>query len=214
MQLEELGISVCCLNSAEKNSPNILNEIVDGEYSIVYVTPESALSLQYLFTELQNDDMLCMVAIDESHCVSLWGNSFRSSYTKLACIREWINDVPILTLTATATDHVIKDIIKMLKLEDPLIIKSSFDRPNLYIEMVQIPPVFRWLLFEETFNNRIHQCSGFRVFYPLPQGRSFIKPGRPARNGIQLYGLFKSNVMHRRPHDDLKFTGLCDPVAK
>ena len=135
LQLQKLNISVCCLNSSEKNSHDILNEITDGEYSVVYMTPEYAIKAEYLFTELVEDDMLCLVAIDEGHCVSLWGQSFRESYTKLYEIKEWINDVPMLVLTATATDKVLKDIESILKLDDPIIIKSSFDRPNLYIEI-------------------------------------------------------------------------------
>lgn len=135
MQLQDLDISVCCLNSSENNSYDILNEITDGEYSIVYMTPEYATTAEYLFTELVEDDMLCLVAIDEGHCVSLWGQSFRSSYTELYKLKDYIGDVPMMVLTATATGKVLDDIENILKLNDPKIITSSFDRPNLYIEI-------------------------------------------------------------------------------
>ena len=135
LQLQDLGISVCCLNSSEKNSYDILNEITDGEYSLVYMTPEYATKAEYLFTELVEEDMLCLVAIDEGHCVSLWGQSFRESYTELYKIKDYIENVPMLVLTATATDKVLTDIEHILKLDEPEIVKSSFDRPNLYIEI-------------------------------------------------------------------------------
>ena len=59
---------------------------------------------------------LLMIAIDESHCVSTWGHDFRSSYRGLSNIRKWIPDIPIMALTATATDNVQKDIINTLNL--------------------------------------------------------------------------------------------------
>lgn len=135
LQLQKLSISVCCLNSAEQNSHDILNEIIEGEYSVVYMTPEYATKANYLFTELVDNDMLCLVAIDEGHCVSLWGQSFRESYTELYKIKNYINNVPIMVLTATATDKVIQDMENILNLNKPKIVKSSFDRPNLYIEV-------------------------------------------------------------------------------
>lgn len=135
IQLQQNNISVCCLNSSEENGFNVINEIIDGEYTMIYMTPEYAIKADYIFTQLSKDDKLCLVAIDESHCVSLWGQSFRDSYKKLSLIRKWINKIPIITLTATATDQVIKDIVNILELNDPIIVKSSFDRPNLYLEI-------------------------------------------------------------------------------
>jgi Werner syndrome ATP-dependent helicase len=135
IQLQELNISVCCLNSSEQNSYDIINEIIDGEYCIVYMTPEYAVNAEYLFTELVENDMLCLVAIDEGHCVSLWGHSFRDSYTELYKLKDYIDNIPIMVLTATATDNVLNDIETILKLNNPVIIKSSFDRPNLYIDI-------------------------------------------------------------------------------
>lgn len=135
LQLEEMKIQVCCLNSVQQNSHNIINEIIDGEYRVVYMTPEYACKAEYLFTELAEDNILCLVAIDEAHCVSLWGQSFRESYTHLKNIKEWIGNTPIIALTATATDKIVDDIINLLGLNNPKKVISSFDRPNLYIEV-------------------------------------------------------------------------------
>jgi Werner syndrome ATP-dependent helicase len=135
--LQKIGISVCCLNSTENNSHNVINEIVEGEYLIVYMTPEYAIKADYLFNTLIENKLLGLVAIDEGHCVSLWGQSFRQSYTELYKIKQWIGkyNIPMLVLTATATHNVINDITNILKLDDPVVITSSFDRPNLYLEI-------------------------------------------------------------------------------
>ena len=131
LDLRSKGISVCCLNSAAENSYDVLNEITDGEYSIVYMTPEYAIKAEYLFCELESNERLCVVAIDEAHTVSSWGHEFRDAYRRLNCVRDWLEETPILTLTATATDRVVSDICSVMQLENPAIIKTSFDRPNL-----------------------------------------------------------------------------------
>jgi superfamily II DNA helicase RecQ len=77
------------------------------------------------------------VAIDESHCISVWGNDFRESYTKLNCIREWLPNTPILALTATASKKVREDICTKLSLKNPKMIVGHFDRPNLFISMLR-----------------------------------------------------------------------------
>jgi ATP-dependent DNA helicase RecQ len=77
-----------------------------------------------------------MVCIDEAHEISTWGLDFRSSYTKLNVIREWIPDIPILTLTATASTKVREDISNILSLSDPELIIGNFDRPNLLIRVL------------------------------------------------------------------------------
>jgi len=135
ISLEEKGISVCCLNSTNKNKKKDQKEILLGDMRIIYTTPEYLLSDRGLmFLEnLVEYDMLALIAIDESHCVSSWGHDFRKDYLGLGIIKEMYPDIPLLALTATATEHVQEDIIKNLNLEEPVIIRNSFDRTNLYI---------------------------------------------------------------------------------
>jgi RecQ family ATP-dependent DNA helicase len=77
-----------------------------------------------------------MVCIDEAHAVSTWGLDFRSGYTELKIIKSWLPDVPILTLTATASTKVREDIYKILRLSNPELIIGDFDRPNLHIRVL------------------------------------------------------------------------------
>ena len=133
LQLNKMNISVCCLNSTEDTSSNTIKDIVDNKFRIIFMTPEYAINAQYLFTKII--DNLCLIAIDEAHCISLWGNSFRESYIKLYIIKEWIKNIPILILTATATNRVLNDIQNILKIDNINIIKDNFDRPNLYLDI-------------------------------------------------------------------------------
>ena len=100
------------------------------------MTPEYLVRSQEFIEELYEDHGICCFAIDESHCISTWSDvSFRPEYKNLKLLREWAPEVPILALTATASNKVQKDIIKSLNLIKPLVIKSSFDRPNLHIHI-------------------------------------------------------------------------------
>lgn len=133
--LEMVGkkISVCVFNSekSHEESDSIKKEIMRGAKKLIYMTPEFFVKNEYFIKAIIKS--LTMVCIDEAHAVSTWGLDFRSSYTQLNLIREWIPSVPILTLTATASTKVRQDIIKILGLVNPVEIIGNFDRPNLKI---------------------------------------------------------------------------------
>jgi Werner syndrome ATP-dependent helicase len=135
--LKSICIPVVCFNSNNKNKSDEINKILLGEYKIIYMTPEFLVYCENFLKELYEQDGICMIAIDESHCVSTWGHDFRKSYIGLSCFKEWIPKVPILTLTATATKKVRTDICNILKLDNPKIIIGKFDRPNLYIAAIE-----------------------------------------------------------------------------
>src|SRR5690606_10319963 len=84
-----------------------------------------------------SDINISFIAVDEAHCISEWGHDFRPEYRKLRGMIEQINpELPIIALTATATPKVQDDIVKNLELREPNVFMSSFNRPNLYYEIV------------------------------------------------------------------------------
>nr|XP_006823132.1 PREDICTED: mediator of RNA polymerase II transcription subunit 34-like [Saccoglossus kowalevskii] len=85
--------------------------------------------------DVEEEHGITLVAIDEAHCVSQWGHDFRSAYRTLGSLRNILPSVPFMALTATATPEVQSDIIRSLALKNPLVTCTSFDRPNLYLEV-------------------------------------------------------------------------------
>lgn len=136
LKLEELDIPSCCLNSTVYAKEKLKEEIKENKYRLVYTTPEYIVSQEEFIRELYDTNVLSLIAIDEAHVVSTWAQDFRESYKKLNCLRQWIPDVPIIALTATATKKVENDIVKHLELDNPLIVKSTFDRPNINIKVI------------------------------------------------------------------------------
>ncbi len=99
------------------------------ELKLLYVAPERFADLQFISSLKQAN--VSLFAIDEAHCISQWGHSFRPDYRQMSLLKREFPSTPIIALTATATDEVKRDIAAQLLLKDPLLIKASFDRPNL-----------------------------------------------------------------------------------
>ena len=135
-KLIEMNIPVACLHGNNMNKQKEIFSIIDGEINIVYMSPEYMIMGDgfELADLLLKEDRLGFFAVDESHCISVWGHDFRDTYTKLYRFRKNYPTIPIMALTATATDEVIKDIVKQLNLTDPHIVIASFDRPNIYMK--------------------------------------------------------------------------------
>lgn len=106
-----------------------LQRAADGYYKFLYLSPERLASESFL-KRLQFFQISLLV-VDEAHCISQWGYDFRPSYLKIGEIREYLPDVPVLALTASATPAVIEDIQKHLKFKEPNVFKKSFARDNL-----------------------------------------------------------------------------------
>ena len=95
----------------------------------MYITPEYLEAFTDTLVKLNEKNGISLVAIDECHCVSQWGNDFRPSYRKIGTyLREKLKNVPFMGLTATATPNVRNDIRNNLKLRNPLVTVTSFDR--------------------------------------------------------------------------------------
>lgn len=132
--LQENGIIARALNSAnnETTNANVCFECRQGRVKLLYISPERLLAeMDYLLKDIN----ISLFAIDEAHCISQWGHDFRPEYTQLSALRKQFPDVPIVALTATADKVTRQDILKQLKLRDPEIFISSFDRPNLSLDV-------------------------------------------------------------------------------
>ena len=137
--LRDNGIGATFLNSTlgAKEARSREQAILAGKIKLLYVAPEKLLAERFQpFLELVQQQIgISAFAIDEAHCVSEWGHDFRPEYRQLQLLRQFYPDIPIIALTATATDRVRKDIIQQLALRQPYIHIASFNRPNLYYEV-------------------------------------------------------------------------------
>ena len=129
--LQTSGIAATFLNSSldGDEARKRLSGLHRGQYRLLYVAPERLMLDTFLERALNWD--ITQIAIDEAHCISEWGHDFRPDYRQLAKLRRHLPDVPIMALTATATERVRGDIVKQLKLRDPCCYVASFNRPNL-----------------------------------------------------------------------------------
>ena len=128
------GIAAEVLNSANDEIANrqIAERCLRGDIKLLYISPERLMTeLRWMQTMLK----VSLFAIDEAHCISQWGHDFRPEYTQLGNLHELFPNVPIMALTATADKITKADIIEQLHLKDPQIFISSFDRPNLSLDV-------------------------------------------------------------------------------
>ncbi|KAJ4981678.1 hypothetical protein NE237_032515 [Protea cynaroides] len=131
MSLKQRGVKAEYIGSSQTNSA-VYGNAESGQFDIVYMTPERACSLPSRFWSNLLNVGICLLAVDEAHCISEWGHDFRKEYKQLDKLRGILLDVPVIALTATATDKVRLDITNSLEMNDPFIAIGSFDRENLF----------------------------------------------------------------------------------
>ncbi len=129
------GIRAAFLNSSQlpDERDQVVRDLHAGQLNLLYVAPER-FSLDH-FRQLLTRVQLSMVVIDEAHCISEWGHDFRPDYLSLSELVTLFPHLPIAAFTATATHHVQQDILDKLALRTPLVVRASFDRPNLMYDV-------------------------------------------------------------------------------
>ena len=134
--LQAGGVAATFLNSSltPEETRLRMGELRGGRYCLLYVAPER-LMLPGFVSELRGWNVN-LLAIDEAHCISEWGHDFRPEYRQLAELRDSFKSVPMMALTATATDRVRSDITRQLHLRDPRCYVASFNRPNLNYQVL------------------------------------------------------------------------------
>lgn len=136
--LVQSGVPAAYINSSLSYPQflRVLSNVEHGKYKIIYVAPERLLTDGFLGA--CKKIKISMVAVDEAHCVSQWGQDFRPSYLKIISFVESLANRPIVgAFTATATNDVKEDIKKILRLENPFEITTGFDRPNLFFGVIK-----------------------------------------------------------------------------
>ncbi len=137
-QLRDEGVSCAMLNSNQPldESRRVLRQLEDGFEGLLYVAPERFRNTRFRETMAELKPLL--FAIDEAHCISQWGHDFRPDYQQLGEVRDVLGRPATIALTATATADVRQDIVRSLGLDDPSIVVTGFDRPNLRYECRRI----------------------------------------------------------------------------
>ena len=138
-RLEANGIPATFINSSLAPTEQTRREqaAVRGDYKLLYVSPERLLGESFLavLNRVAAGPGIALFAVDEAHCVSEWGHDFRPEYRQLSRVRQRFPTVPMLALTATATERVRQDILAQLHLKEPYLHVASFNRPNLFYDV-------------------------------------------------------------------------------
>ena len=144
--LKEAGIPAAYLNSSltAVQQREVLRRAEAGAYRLIYVAPERLLSESFL--NFAAGQKISLLAVDEAHCVSQWGQDFRPNYLDIPAFVRRLQSRPVLAaFTATATAEVGEDIVRLLELRDPLRLVTGFDRPNLFFDVRRERNKLIWL---------------------------------------------------------------------
>ena len=136
--LQQNGVPALALNSEKTQNENrqTVDLLMQGKVKLLYISPEKLLSeIDRWSTSIT--DRICLFAVDEAHCISQWGHDFRPEYTQLGALKQRFPQVPIMALTATADRITRDDIAKQLDIPEARLFISSFDRPNISLNVVQ-----------------------------------------------------------------------------
>ena len=137
-QLKQKGIPAASLHTGmvQDELRSVLRQAAAGEYKFLYVSPERLKT--NAFRDFLPYLPLNLIAVDEAHCISQWGYDFRPSYLDIATVRKVKKNLPVIALTASATEEVQQDISEKLSLREPACFRQSFERPNLSYSVILV----------------------------------------------------------------------------
>ena len=136
--LQQNGVPALALNSEKSETENrqTLELLMQGKVKLLYISPEKLLSEIDRWSS-SITERICMFAVDEAHCISQWGHDFRPEYTQLGTLKQRFPNIPVMALTATADRITRDDIAQQLHIPESRLFISSFDRPNISLNVVQ-----------------------------------------------------------------------------
>ena len=209
--LNQAGIHAAFLNSSLTPGQyrKALGFAMQGRYPIIYVAPERLVTPEFLEFALHTS--IAMVAVDEAHCVSQWGQDFRPSYLKIVEFIGKLPERPVLSaFTATATKEVRDDIIDILQLRDPTVMTTGFDRSNLYFGVVSVKDRYGAV---KNYLEAHREESG--IIYCLTRKHVEEVCGRLIRDGFSVtrYHAGLSDEERRKNQDDFIYDRVAVIVA-
>ncbi|XP_019642067.1 PREDICTED: ATP-dependent DNA helicase Q-like SIM [Branchiostoma belcheri] len=186
-RLQQGGIKAAYVGETQEDA-DIKRGVIEGKYSLVFVSPEAILnskSWRGMLTNKTYREHLVGVAVDEAHCITSWGGEFRKDYKRLAELRSLLGDVPFMTLTATATEEIRKDILSSLCMDlDTFTVSVPSNRPNIMYHAVPSShdsrKEFGWLV--EELKSKGQSC------------RKYIIYCRSIKSCSQLYDMFMTSL--------------------
>uniref|UniRef100_A0A8C3TX54 ATP-dependent DNA helicase n=1 Tax=Catharus ustulatus TaxID=91951 RepID=A0A8C3TX54_CATUS len=200
MVLEQLGISAALLNasSSKEHVKWVHTEMLkrDSQLKLIYVTPEKIAKSKMFMSKLEKAyqaGCLARIAVDEVHCCSQWGHDFRPDYKSLGILKRQFPNTPLIGLTATATNHVLKDAQNILHVQKCITFTASFNRPNLYYEVRHKPSNNEDFIEDivKTINGRYKGLSG--IVYCFSQKDSEQVTASLQKLGIKA-GTYHANM--------------------
>lgn len=211
--LKANGVRAEFINSSRSSAENteVLHAALDNKVDLLYVSPEKALSPDFI--PALGQMKLSLFAIDEAHCISSWGHDFRPEYAQLAVLRDRFPKIPFIALTATADKLTRRDIVEKLHLSAPKVFLASFDRPNLSLRV--LPGRNRFNTILQWIRNRSGQSG---IIYCLSRKSTEDLSAKLKKEGVNagfyhagLGPKFRAKVQEDFLKDDLQI--ICATIA-
>lgn len=196
------GIDAAYLNSSLSSDQQsaILEKLKQGKLKLLYIAPERLFSNDESFIKYLSTLNVSLFAIDEAHCISEWGHDFRPEYLQVKSIKKYFPEVPIIALTATADAQTRKDILEKLKLDQPKVFVSSFNRANISYQ-VALKNNAKGQLFD--FLDQHKNDSG--IIYTLSRNSAETLAQDLSINGFQALAYHAGLPNHQRAENQSRF---------